>query len=357
MLANNFTSCLCVWRQYIWISLYSECRYEESYLSLFKFYERPDSSRNEKNVLHFLIGVHISVLCWRCGGHHVHQKPSCPSIWALPMCGDLITIFRRRRLPRAEQKEHCFAMCCWPSWPLSVSPAFLFPSRCIYLPCGLSSGHVWASCLPFCSEVCTPCFIFLRSLEGSAGHRWLSPAQCRVSVRTALSFSVTLHRTASRGPLRLLSPFEYRSKMGFEKSKLLPAELWVCSFFQVRSESPTSYILQPVEVSLKSSWLRRAGGFSLVSFLLRPICFLQANHKGNKGNSFPKICIPCLPGAPSTRLPLLPSPGLHPSHLETSYSPSQSSVTFPFSLHSHSHRLTPITLPFIISLQSSRDFN
>lgn len=175
-----------------------------------------------------------------------------------------------------------------------------------------------------------------------------------MSVRTALSFSVTLHRTASRGPLRLLSPFEYRSKMGFEKSKLLPAEQWVCSFFQVRSESPTSYILQPVEVSLKSSWLRRAERFSLVSFLLHPICFLLANRKGN---SFPKICIPCLPGAPSTRLPLLPSPGLHPSHLETSYSPSWSSVIFPFSLHSHSHRLTPITLPFIISLQSSRDFN
>lgn len=56
---------------------------------------------------------------------------------------------------------------------------------------------------------------------------------------------------ASQSPVRLPSPFEYTSEMDFQKSKSLPAEQWVCSFFTVRSENPTSYILQLTEVSLK----------------------------------------------------------------------------------------------------------
>lgn len=112
-------------------------------------------------------------------------------------------------------------------------------------------------------------FLRVPAQMGSAGLCQPSPAQCHVSVRT---ISVTWHKMASQSPLHLLLPFEYKSDMGFQQSRLLPEEQWVCSFLRMRSGNPTGSILQLVKASLKFSVLR-SGRFSLLSFLLHPNCF------------------------------------------------------------------------------------
>lgn len=197
---------------------------------------------------------------------------------------------------------------------IACEPLFPFPLL-VCLPTGwvtqwlrLSSLSSFPSLNPVsCTSFSLSILIFTNvpDLICSTDLSWVSPAQSLVSVGTALSFSVTLLRMASRSPLPLLLLFEYRSEMDFQKSKSLPAEQWVCSFFMVRSENPTSRILQLMEISLKFTSLRTGRRFCLVSFLLHLICSPQANHKGNsslclKPASSASLGLPPLGSSPLT---------------------------------------------------------